>query len=278
MAKGHHYPAFVFRFPVLIRLVYLWNDVFLRRNAVVRRHLNRHLLQFQPKSIADLGFGEGQHLFRLAARHPAVKAYGLEVDLDHLAFATRYKALFGLGNLMPIQHDLSSCPLPTTVDFIYSVGVLQLVPQDDALVRNAFDSLPAGGHFLLYQPVNGHSYLPGAAHLQQRLHGYDVRQGFSRVYQRTELLALFEQAGFRLIWEEQHMGPWQVLAHEMYVLPISYLLYSKSWLSRLVAGLALLLLMPMSMLLRLFAKAKAAGKYNALCLLFEKPACAKNDV
>lgn len=270
MAKGHHYPTLVFRYPALIRLMYLFNDLLLHRNGVVRRHLNRLAIQFRPRSVGDIGFGEGQHLFRYASRHPEQQAMGIEVDADHLAFAERYLEKAGLKHLNVLSHDLSVSPLPTAVDLLYSVGVLHLIEQDQRLVQNAFDSLTLGGHFLLYQPVNGYSYLPGASFVKQRLHGYDQRQGFSRIYNEPEVVAIFEQAGFRVVWQERHMGPWQVLAHELHTLPTAVVLYADSWG---VKGLALLLsfvVMPIALVLRLVAPGKATGKANALCVLFEK--------
>lgn len=274
MAKGHHYPAFVFRFPALIWLVYVWNDLVLRRNMVVRRHLAQLSKQLRPQSLGDIGFGEGQYLFRWAAQHPAQQAVGIEVDADHLAFAARYKAKFGLNNLKPLHHDLSANRLSEPVDLLYSVGVLQLVPQHGALVQNAFASLTAGGHFLVYQPVNGYSYMPAAAFLQKRLHGYNERQGFSRVYQRAELITLFEKAGFRVVWEEQHMGPSQVLAHEMVAVPLAFVLYSRLLVSKVLAALVLLAFMPLSILLRILAQRQPKGKANAVCVLFQRPAVA----
>ena len=271
MAKGHHYTAFVFRFPAMIWLLYLWNDLMFHRNAVVRRHLVQLSKQLSPQSLGDIGFGEGQHLFRWAAQHSSLQAMGIEVDPDHLAVAARYKAKFGLNNLKPLHHDLSANRLSEPVDLLYSVGVLQYIEAHEAFVQNAFASVKAGGHFLLYQPVNGYSYLPGATFLQKHLQGYNDRQGFSRVYQRAELITLFEEAGFRVVWEEQHMGPWQVLAHEMVAVPLAFVLYSRFVVSKVLAALVLLALMPISILLRILAQRQPKGKANAVCVLFQKP-------
>jgi trans-aconitate methyltransferase len=271
MAKGHHYPAFVFRFPAMIWLLYLWNDLMFHRNAVVRRHLVQLSKQLSPQSLGDIGFGEGQHLFRWAAQHSSLQVMGIEVDPDHLAFAARYKAKFGLNNLKPLHHDLSANRLSEPVDLLYSVGVLQYIEAHEAFVQNAFASVKAGGHFLLYQPVNGYSYLPGATFLQKHLQGYNDRQGFSRVYQRAELITLFEEAGFRVVWEEQHMGPWQVLAHEMVAVPLAFVLYSRFFVSKVLAALVLLAFMPFSILLRILAQRQPKGKANAVCVLFQKP-------
>lgn len=277
MAKGHHYPAFVFRFPAMIWLLYLWNDLMFHRNAVVRRHLAQLSKQLSPQSLGDIGFGEGQHLFPWAAQHPSLQAVGIEVDADHLAFAARYKAKFGLNNLKPLHHDLSADRLSEPVDLLYSVGVLQYVDPHEAFVQNAFASITAGGHFLLYQPVNGYSYLPAAAFLQKRLHGYNERQGFSRVYQRAELITLFAKAGFRVVWEEHHMGPSQVLAHEMVAVPLAFVLYSRLLVSKVLAALILIAFMPFSILLRILAKRQTKGKANALCVLFQRPAVAEKE-
>jgi SAM-dependent methyltransferase len=261
----------------MIWFLYLWNDLMFHRNAVVRRHLAQLSNQLSPQSIGDIGFGEGQHLFRWAAQHSSLQAVGIEVDADHVAFAERYKRKFGLKNLNLLLHDLSASPLLVPVDLLYSAGVLQLVPQHDALVQNAFASITAGGHFLLYQPVNGYSYLPAAAFLQKRLHGYNERQGFSRVYQRDELMTLFEKAGFRVVWEEHHMGPWQVLAHEMVAVPLAFLLYSRLLVSKVLAALILIAFMPFSILLRILAKRHTKGRANALCVLFQRPAVAEKE-
>lgn len=271
MAKGHQYPSLVFRFPALIWLVYVWNDLVLHRNMVVKRHLAQLSKQLSPQSVGDIGFGEGQHLFRYAARHKAQHAVGIEVDADHLAFAARYKARFGLNNLKPLCHYLTAEQLPEPVDLLYSVGVLQYIEAHEAFVRNAFASVGAGGHFLVYQPINGHSYLPGATFLQKRLQGYNDRQGFSRVYQRAELITLFEEGGFRVVWEEQHMGPWQVLAHEMVAVPLAFVLYSRLLVSKVLAALVLLAFIPFSILLRILAQRQPKGKANAVCVLFQRP-------
>jgi arsenite methyltransferase len=102
----------------------------------------------QPGEIVlDLGSGGGMDVLVAAGRvAPHGRVYGLDTNDDMLDLARANARNFGAGNVEFLRGDMESIPLPDeSVDVIISNCVVNLSPDKDRALREAFRVLRPGG-------------------------------------------------------------------------------------------------------------------------------------
>jgi arsenite methyltransferase len=108
------------------------------------------LATIQPgETVLDLGSGGGIDVF-LSARlvGPTGKVYGLDMTEDMLALARENQRKAGVHNVEFLKGDIEDIPLPAdSVDLIISNCVINLSPNKDLVLKEAFRVLKPGGRF-----------------------------------------------------------------------------------------------------------------------------------
>jgi SAM-dependent methyltransferase len=143
------------------------------------RWLTEQVIAAKPAGaakIADLGAGRGTFAEILRAR-------GLEIDcvepdpenqliLEERGFSVRASI---------DEHE------PESIDYVYTLNVLEHVPDDEALVCEVFSRLRSGGRLFIF--------VPAFPILWSRLDDYVEHQ---RRYRRAPMTAMLRRAGFIL--------------------------------------------------------------------------------
>lgn len=136
-----------------------------------------------PWRALDVGCGTGGFLTRLARG-------GIATGMDQAALALAYCRRRGHRQL--IQHDVAGLPWPIrdeVFDVVTALDVVEHMDDAAACVREVARVLRPGGVAVVSVP----SF--------QWLWGYwDEWQGHRRRYTRAQLVALLQQAGFRVVW------------------------------------------------------------------------------
>jgi ubiquinone/menaquinone biosynthesis C-methylase UbiE len=108
------------------------------------------LAELRPgETVLDLGSGGGIDVLLSARRvGPSGKAYGLDMTDEMLALAEDNKRKSGLSNVEFRKGEIENIPLPDgSVDVVISNCVINLSPDKDRVLSEAFRVLRPGGRF-----------------------------------------------------------------------------------------------------------------------------------
>ncbi len=156
-----------------------WDDM--RRYGPMARH-SRRLMQVMtrgltPRSILDVGCGEGSMLVALAEAHPGAALAGVEISENAVALARR-----GLPDAEVSALDVAAAKLDRTFDLVVCADVVEHIADDQAALNNMAAMTAAGGAVVV-------------ATLQGRMRRFETDIGHMRNYAKGELAAKMTAAG-----------------------------------------------------------------------------------
>jgi hypothetical protein len=159
------------------------------------------------QTFADIGAAQGCVCIQLALAHPHLNGMGF--DLPHVQpVFDEYVQSSGLGNrLRFLPGDFFRDALPSA-DVLIMGHILHDWGLDDKrmLIRKAYEALPAGGAFLVYEALIDDERKKNAFGLLMSLNMLiETPAGFD--YTGADCSSWLREAGFRETWVEHLIGP-----------------------------------------------------------------------
>lgn len=155
------------------------------------------LATIQPgETVLDLGSGGGIDVFLSARRvGPSGKVYGLDMTDEMLALARQNQQQAGATNVEFLKGDIEHIPLPdNSVDLIISNCVINLSPDKDRVLKEAFRVLKPGGRLAVSDIV-----VRGTMPKEVR-HDMELWAGcVAGALEEAEYLTKLEEAGFEQV-------------------------------------------------------------------------------
>lgn len=152
-----------------------------RRTAPLVREAFESLGPASVHTAVEVGCGTGGNLSHLLAHLPGVRAIGVDLDADALAFSRRRGLECGL-----VRADGCRLPLATdSVDCLLASDIIEHFDDDSALLRELARVVRPGGQLVASVPQYPSLWSPHDEFLHHR-----------RRYRSGELEARLEEAGF----------------------------------------------------------------------------------
>lgn len=190
----------------------LYNGALFHVGQRVRsRHVLAAVSRFAPSSgrVLDAGSGGGGLALTIARMHPSLLVDGIELAPDKVTQCEAEARGRGLENLRFAIGDLTAIGRTSEYDLVYSVDVLEHVPDDQAAMRSIAAALRPGGIALIHVP-RAHPRRFFAA-LEDHHQDDHVRDG----YDPEDLRARLTAAGLAEVAIDRTFGPAGELAWEL---------------------------------------------------------------
>ncbi len=259
----HQFPKWLLNNPYFIYLFYWWNDLVFQRNWILWPKLHK-ALRCLPSgaTICDAGAGEGHHLIRLAKKYPNLHFIGIDLLPSNIEMLEALKKHYKIRNLKLVEGNLEM-RLPFKANFIYCIGVLQYIHNDQNALNHLADNLQNKGCIFVYSPVNDIIKWGFYKRARENWPHYELSQNRQRVYNSDLLNRLFKESKLKVLTEEKHIGYFGIWAHEFYStlflnLQFGHVLLKPFW------GIGIIILLPIISLLKLIDMNSKKEPCNAI--------------
>lgn len=248
--QTHDFPRIFHKYPGLIRIAYgisylnqlrKWYVVG-KLNKLVRQRLSPHF------SFIDVGCGEGQYMFPLAAKFPQALITGIDKSAGNINFANEYIRQRPFPNVSVTEASFEEMSPVPEADIVMCVGVLHFVDNDKAGINTLANMVKPGGSLLLEVPVNNKIIFPLYKWALSRYGNYDTINERKRTYLSGDVLTLVNGTGLQVETVTYAYGTLGKLGHEIYNTSLVILL-NGNVMERIISGIIINLLYPLTLLL-----------------------------
>ena len=184
--------------------------------AYFQRWLKR--IRLAPEAtIMEAGSGDGVFAFSLAANHRTARVLGVELNPVEAETCERMARKEGLTNLSFLTGNLVSLDWGDRFDMIYSLDVLEHIPDDVDALRSLYKALKPGGILLVHVPNRWYMETDGRLLTVPDEEAWRINPGHVRAgYTRDELSSVLSAAGFQIRCLEESQGRPIAFAHRWY--------------------------------------------------------------
>lgn len=190
-------------------------------------YLRSFLKTVSFRRALDAGCGPGLFTFYVAERFPEAHISGYDISLGHIDICNQSKSSRGLRNVNFEAVDLTEFSEVENYDLIFSVDVLEHIPENLRVFKNIYDALMPGGVFYLAMPYEpGHRYLFSRRYFGKYI-AWSQKEHVGRQYSPNHVSEILSRIGFHSIESGYTFGFWGKLAWEVDMLTEGLLIMNR---------------------------------------------------
>lgn len=172
------------------------------------RFARKYLLGRGDLRVLDAGSGSGEYIAWLGKRLPEASLIGYDTSAG-----STYSKNFELANkkietsnIRLFVKDLKTMEDREAFDAIYSVDVLEHIPDNEIVIRNIFDALKKGGIFYLAMPYDKERPTVLPARYFERFREWAEEEHVGEMRSLSETEHLLERVGFTVLESRYTFG------------------------------------------------------------------------
>jgi len=159
-------------------------------------------------NILDAGCGDGHHALNLTKRFQSTYVTGLYISGPT-------EPITSMSNLLFLSRDLLQALDTLKYDFIYSVDVLDHIPNNIIVIKNFYNALKNGGYLYIHMPDSSPEKRIFPEELFFDFDRWEEKEHIGETYTLEELEAQLRKLGFIIIESGHTFGFLGELAWEI---------------------------------------------------------------
>ncbi len=271
----HKYPKFLYRYPALVRCIYIINFILTLRNWYVFRILRKlEKEQNEGFSFLDAGCGMGDFAIGVAQRQRKSYVTGIDYTATNVPLAIRVAQSMNLSNIKFLEADLTTFLSDAKYNLILCNSTLQFIKEDEKALQRLFAVMNSVSTLLLYVPVHYHRYFPWSETLEKKyLSDFFYRyhnEFLMHKYTTDEILRKLGNQGFTIRSRHYAYGASGAIAFELYSMLLAVIKKSPLSISIVFMILYAGLILPIQVGLMLIDFLGSHRTGNGLLIVAEK--------
>lgn len=160
------------------------------------------------KLILDAGCGRGEYSLYMAHLFPGKKIYAVDNEVTNFPQNPPQNAVFKRADLRRLDEE-------ATYDFIYSIDVLEHIPENIEVLRSFGSALKYNGYLYLHMPYEKNRKYILPRKLFAEYEEWTNKEHIGQQYDLEEIKQRLEEIGFEIVWSEYSFGFLGQLAWEL---------------------------------------------------------------
>lgn len=168
----------------------------------------RHLPVLRFRRVLDAGCGPGVLAMKLARRYAHMEVAGYDLKSEFIKD--------NLPSNLRLEHrDLLDLREHEKYDFVYSIDVLEHIPDNERVVQNIWYALKDGGYFFLHMPRDNSKKRIFPKRFFREFDSWCQKEHIGEQYQLKEAMDMLEKHGFRIFTATESFGYFGRMAWEL---------------------------------------------------------------
>ncbi len=179
-----------------------------------KKEVNKLNLNF--KHVLDAGCGGGDYAFYLAERYPDSQITALDFDEFSINQARKLNVVLSFKNINFNVGDLKKLKEQNKYDFIYSIHVIEHIPNNYMALQKIYFSLKPGGFFYMEIPSKyWHNYHFFNLKYFKKYVEFEKKEHIGEQYDLDQIANILQNIGFKLLIKKKGFGFFGKLAWEI---------------------------------------------------------------
>lgn len=266
--QQHQYPQWLLNNPNRIHLSWWGKGVFYQRTNFIKTYLKKDLTEVDSQNfkVLDIGCGDGQFAFFANKLDKRIRIFCNDLEGNNLQFVRNYTLENKLTNIEIVEslNDGKSMKF----NRIWLFSVLQYIENETELLSHLKSKLSTDGKLIVYVPINhikvGWLYMI----LFHSIPNYESNHSRKKVYNVTQLKAIFNLSGYQVAKAEFACGRLGIRSQEWMSNAVA-LVSHRNWITKLFGVFYFLLALLPMLFWKFLDRFSEKNEHNSNAVLFE---------